>query len=193
MNTVRPTSIAIIGGGLGGLTAAAVLFRAGFDVHVYEQARALGEVGAGINISPNASRILNRLGIAGQLERTGVKPATFDQRRWDDGRFLVRAPLGDEVAAAFGAPYYTFHRGDLHRAIADAIPPDRIHLSHRFTHLVAHDDRVEAHFENGNRSQPPHSLARTAFIRSCAMPYLVRKSRASPAASPIAASCRRTG
>jgi salicylate hydroxylase len=168
MNTVRPTSIAIIGGGLGGLTAAAVLFRAGFDVHVYEQARALGEVGAGINISPNASRILNRLGIAAQLERTGVKPTTFDQRRWDDGRFLVRAPLGDEVAATFGAPYYTFHRGDLHRAIADAIPSDRIHLSHRFTHLVAHDDCVEAHFENGT------SISAAALIGADGIHSVVR-------------------
>ena len=86
MNIARRTSIAIIGGGIGGLTAAASLLHAGFDAHVYEQAKALGEVGAGINIGPNASRILHRLGIAEVLGRTGVKPATFDQRRWDDGR-----------------------------------------------------------------------------------------------------------
>src|SRR5215470_9876839 len=75
------SSIAIIGGGIGGLTAAAALLRAGFDVQVYEQARTLGEIGAGINISPNASRILHRLGIADPLEKTGVKPRTWDQRR----------------------------------------------------------------------------------------------------------------
>jgi salicylate hydroxylase len=112
------TSIAIIGGGIGGLAAAAVLGRAGFDVEVYEQARSLGEVGAGINIGPNASRILNRLGIADALTKTGVRPITFDQRRWDDGRILLRAPLGDAVETTFGAPYYTLHRGDLHRAIS---------------------------------------------------------------------------
>jgi 2-polyprenyl-6-methoxyphenol hydroxylase-like FAD-dependent oxidoreductase len=112
------TSIAIIGGGIGGLTAAASLLRAGFDVQVYEQTRTLAEVGAGINIGPNASRILHRLGIADELERTGVKPFTFDQRRWDDGRILLRSPLGEAVETAFGAPYYTFHRGDLHRALA---------------------------------------------------------------------------
>jgi salicylate hydroxylase len=143
------TSIAIIGGGIGGLTAAAALLRAGFDVQVYERARALGEVGAGINIGPNASRILHRLGIAEVLGRTGVKPATFDQRRWDDGRFLLRSPLGEAVESVFGAPYYTFHRGDLHRALAEAIPADHIHIAHRFTHLVDHGDRVEAHFDNG--------------------------------------------
>jgi salicylate hydroxylase len=149
MTIARDTSIAIIGGGIGGLATATVLLRAGFDVNVYEQARALGEVGAGINIGPNASRILHRLGIAEELRRCGVRPMTFDQRRWDDGRFLLRAPLGDAVEAEFGAPYYTFHRGDLHRALAGAIPADRVHLAHRFTHLADRSDRVEAHFENG--------------------------------------------
>jgi salicylate hydroxylase len=145
----RQTSIAIIGGGIGGLSAAALLLRAGFDVHVYEQAKNLGEVGAGINIGPNASRILYRIGIADELGRIGVKPASFDQRRWDDGRILLRSPLGDAVETAFGAPYYTFHRGDLHRALTHTIAADRIHLAHRFTHLVDSGDRVEAHFENG--------------------------------------------
>jgi salicylate hydroxylase len=145
----RATSIAIIGGGIGGLAAAASLLRAGFDVQVYEQAKALGEVGAGINIGPNASRILHRFGIAQQLSRSGVRPQTFDQRRWDDGRYLLRSPLGDAVETTFNAPYYTLHRGDLHRAIAVAVPTDRVHLGHRFTHLVDHGDRVEAHFENG--------------------------------------------
>jgi salicylate hydroxylase len=145
----RATSIAIIGGGIGGLAAAASLLRAGFDVQVYEQAKALGEVGAGINIGPNASRILYRFGIAEQLAKSGVRPQTFDQRRWDDGRFLVRAPLGEAVETTFNAPYYTLHRGDLHRAIAAAVPVDRVHLGHRFTHLADHGDQVEAHFENG--------------------------------------------
>jgi salicylate hydroxylase len=145
----RRASLAIIGGGIGGLTAAALLLQAGFDVRVYEQARALEEVGAGIRIGPNASRILHRLGIAEVLGRIGVKPATFDQRRWDDGRILLRSPLGETIESAFGAPYYTFHRADLHRALADAIPREHVKLGHCFTHLVNHHDRVEAHFENG--------------------------------------------
>ena len=143
------TSIAIIGGGIGGLAAAAALLRAGFDPHVYEQSRTLGEVGAGINIGPNASRILHRFGIAELLDTTAVKPLSFDQRRWDDGRILLRSPLGDAVEAAFGAPYYTLHRSDLHRALAKAIPAHRVHLGHRFSHLEHHGDHVDAHFENG--------------------------------------------
>jgi salicylate hydroxylase len=145
----EPVSVAIIGGGIGGLAAAASLLQAGFDVHVYEQAKALGEVGAGINIGPNASRLLHRLGLAERLAACGVKPETFDQRRWDDGRFLVRAPLGAIVAERFGAPYYTFHRADLHDALASPLPRDRVHLDHRFKHFIDHGDRVEARFENG--------------------------------------------
>ena len=95
-----PTSIAVIGGGIGGLTAAACLLRAGFDAHVYEQASWLSEVGAGINIGPNASRILHRLGIAEALTKNGIKPASFDQRRWDDGHILLRSPLGEAVEVA---------------------------------------------------------------------------------------------
>jgi salicylate hydroxylase len=168
----RRTSIAIVGGGIGGLTAAACLLRAGFDVHVYEQASGLSEVGAGINIGPNASRILHRLGICEELKKTGIKPATFDQRRWDDGRILLRSPLGDEVETAFGAPYYTLHRGDLHRALVGLIPGDRLHLGHRLTQLVDHGEGIEAHFENGSSVSPDaligadgiHSFVRYALF-----------------------------
>jgi salicylate hydroxylase len=143
-------SVAIIGGGIGGLAAAASLLQAGFDVHVYEQAKALGEVGAGINIGPNASRLLDRLGLAERLGACGVKPTTFDQRRWDNGRFLVRAPLGAMVEEKFGAPYYTFHRAELHGALASLLPTDRVHLGQRFTKFIDRGDRVEAQFENGD-------------------------------------------
>jgi salicylate hydroxylase len=168
MTGVPRTSIAIIGGGIGGLAAAAVLLRAGFDVQVYEQSGALGEVGAGINIGPNASRILRRLGMADALERCGIKPMTFDQRRWDDGRILLRAPLGEAVESGFGAPYYTVHRRDLHRALADAVPADRVHLAHRFTQLMDHGDLVEAHFANGT------SVAADALIGADGIHSLVR-------------------
>ena len=142
-------SVAVIGAGIGGLAAAASLLQAGFDVHVYEQAKALGEVGAGINIGPNASRLLHRLGLADRLGTCGVKPDSFDQRRWDDGRFLLRSPLGALIEEKFGAPYYTFHRADLHGALANLVPPDRVHLGHRFKQLIDRGDRVEAQFDNG--------------------------------------------
>ena len=84
-------SIGVIGGGIGGLTAALWLLRAGFDVHVYERAATLRDVGAGIQVSPNASRVLHRLGLADELARMGVRPSS--QRRWwkATGRTPIRA------------------------------------------------------------------------------------------------------
>jgi salicylate hydroxylase len=145
----REIPIAIIGGGIGGLTSALSLLQAGFDVHVYEQARELREVGAGIQVSPNASRILHRLGLAGELAGMGVQPLAWHQRRWDDGRTLLRTPLGEAVEAAFGFPHYQSHRADLLNALIRSFPADRLHVAHRLTDLIDHGDRIEAHFENG--------------------------------------------
>jgi salicylate hydroxylase len=144
-------SVAVVGGGIGGLAAALSLLNAGFDVQVFEQAATLGEIGAGIQISPNASRLLHRLGLAEALERTGVRPVAVHQRRWDDGRTLQRAPLGAAVEAAFGAPYYHFHRADLLNVLAGALPRDRVHLGHRFTGFTDDGDRVELRFANDAR------------------------------------------
>jgi len=141
--------IAIIGGGIGGLSAALQLVKAGFDVHVYEQAAAIGEIGAGIQISPNASRLLVRLGLKPAMDKVGVRPLAVHQRRWDDGRTLQRAPLGPEVEAAFGAPYYHFHRGDLAELLGTAVPAERLHVRHKLVDLIQKGERVVARFENG--------------------------------------------
>ena len=147
--TSNRVSVGVIGGGIGGLSAALSLVQAGFDVQVYEQAPMLDEVGAGINLSPNASRVLHRLGLAQQLARTGVKPTAWHQRRWDDGRTLLRTPLAGPLEAAFGFPQYQIHRADLLAALADALPPDRVHLGHQLTGLVDRGDHVQAAFANG--------------------------------------------
>jgi salicylate hydroxylase len=147
----RGVSVGVIGGGIGGLNAALALLAAGFDVHVYEQAAALGEVGAGVQVSPNASRVLHRHGLAGELARTGVKPLEWHQRRWDDGRTLLRSPLAEPLEATFGFPHYQMHRADLLSALAGALPPERIHVGHRLTSLVDRGDRVQAQFANGER------------------------------------------
>ncbi len=142
------SSIAVIGGGIGGLAAALSLLRAGFDVHVYEQTRSLRDVGAGIQISPNASRILRRLDLAMADASTmhGVTPLALRQRRWDDGRTLRCTPLGAAVESACGSPYYQSHRADLLNALVGRLPAERFHVGHHLTDLT---DRVVAHFDNG--------------------------------------------
>jgi salicylate hydroxylase len=146
--------IAIIGGGIGGLSAALHLLKVGLDVDVYEQAASIGEIGAGIQISPNASRLLIRLGLKPALDRAGVRPLAVHQRRWDDGRTLQRAPVGLEVEAAFGAPYYHLHRGDLAELLGAAVPAERLHVGHRLVGLEQKGERVVARFENGVSIEP---------------------------------------
>jgi salicylate hydroxylase len=142
-------SVAIIGGGIGGLTAAVGLLQAGFDVRVYEQARWLSEVGAGINIGPNAARLLIKLGLRDELDKVAFRSPHFHQRRWQDGRTLTRIPLGEAIEAAFGAPHMIFHRGELHSVLAKAVPPERVHLGHRCVGVTQDAEGVEAQFENG--------------------------------------------
>src|SRR5437868_8149143 len=141
--------VAVIGGGIGGLSAALQLLKVGLDVHVYEQASRIAEIGAGIQISPNASRLLHRLGLKPAMDRVGVRPLAVHQRRWDDGRTLQRAPLGPEVETQFGAPYYHFHRAELANLLADAMPPGRLHVGHKLVGLEQRGDRVMAQFANG--------------------------------------------
>jgi salicylate hydroxylase len=141
--------IAIIGGGIGGLSAALHLLEAGLDVHVYEQAPRITEIGAGIQISPNASRLLIRLGLKPAMDAIGVFPRAVHQRRWDDGRTLQRAPVGLEVETTFGAPYYHFHRADLANLLANELPAERVHVGHKLTDLEQNGDRVTARFDNG--------------------------------------------
>jgi salicylate hydroxylase len=141
--------VAVIGGGIGGLSAALQLLKAGFDVHVYEQALRIGEIGAGIQISPNASRLLIRLGLKWAMDAAGVRPLAIHQRRWNDGRTLQRAPLGSDVETTFGAPYYHFHRGDLADLLADSVSPGRLHVGHKLVGLEQKGGQVTARFDNG--------------------------------------------
>lgn len=145
--------IAVVGGGIGGLSAALGLLKAGFDVDVYEQAPRFGEIGAGIQISPNASRLLDRLGLRSAMDKYGVRPAAVHQKRWDDGRTLQRSPLGPAVETRFGAPYYHFHRGDLAALLAEAMPPERLHADHRLVGLDEKGERIVARFENGQSTE----------------------------------------
>lgn len=139
----------IIGAGIGGLTAAIALRQVGVDAQVYEQASELHEVGAGIQLSPNATRILIRLGLGEALARAGSRPEAIEHRRWDDGRVLLRQPLGELCERTFGSPYYHVYRPDLLAALSAALPPGVLHVGHRCAAITEDGDSVEARFDNG--------------------------------------------
>ena len=116
----RGQRIAIAGAGIGGLTTALSLLAKGFEVDVYEQASQLGELGAGLQISPNGARVFTDLGLDEAL-KTCVSPARGKEiRMWDTGQRWKLFDLGDDCLARFGAPYWMVHRGDLHRVLLKA-------------------------------------------------------------------------
>lgn len=125
MTASQSYSVTIVGGGLGGLTAALALRQRGLRVTVLEQAEQLGEVGAGIQTAPNASRVLMALGLRSQLEAIHTEPLDQVRRRWEDGSVIAVTPLGDFCKRTYNAPYWHYHRADLHKVLLDAcLSPD---------------------------------------------------------------------
>ena len=127
-------SIAIVGGGLAGLATAHALAAFGFATEIFEAAPALGEIGAGINTSPQAVKAMRAIGLGDRIAAVGnTSPGTYT-RNMQTGEFLE---FNDRWAATarFGAPYYTFHRADLLDALASGLDRARIHLNHRLTAL----------------------------------------------------------
>jgi salicylate hydroxylase len=112
--------VIVVGAGLGGLTAALSLRHKGIRVTVLEQAPQLGEVGAGIQTAPNASRILIGLGLRRKLEAIHTEPQDQVRRRWTDGKVIALTPLGERCQREYNAPYWHYHRADLHQVLLDA-------------------------------------------------------------------------
>jgi salicylate hydroxylase len=129
--SVSSDRVIIVGAGIGGLTAALALLRRGIDVGVYEQAPELREIGAGVQISANGTRVLFALGLEAELRACAVEAQSKVIRHWKTGRTWKLFDLGAVSAERYGAPYLFVHRGDLHRVLADAVrhvKPDAIQL-----------------------------------------------------------------
>jgi salicylate hydroxylase len=142
--------IVIVGAGIGGLAAAACLLQQGHRVRVFEQAPQLGEVGAGIQMSANAVKVLDHLGLRAAIEPDAVRPLAFEFRRFDSGELLHRIPLGAQHEQAHGAPYFQIHRADLHRALQVAVQrlaPGCVTLNARATRIEEAPDGVQVAFD----------------------------------------------
>lgn len=149
---MRKLSVAIIGAGIGGLTAAACLRRAGIRVTIFEQARGFARVGAGIQQAPNAVRVLYALGLKEQLLAQAFQPDSNDSRDYDTGALTNAFPLGQAVRDRHGVPYFLMHRGDLHAMLASLVPADAIRLNHKLDGLEQDPDgTVRLHFANGEQ------------------------------------------
>jgi salicylate hydroxylase len=144
--------ILIAGAGIGGLMAALALAQKGFEVAVYEQAAQLGEVGAGVQMSANGSRLFYELGIGDELSAVACHPTGKEIRLWSSGQTWQLFDLGSESIDRYGYPYLMLHRADMHRVLADALNtlrPGCVHLSHKVKDIQQAGSRVTLHFEQG--------------------------------------------
>lgn len=162
--------IAIVGGGIGGLAAAVALRKAGFSPVVHEQAGGFGRVGADINLTPNAVRALDGLGVGDELRETAARPKYRISRTWDTGEETSRLPMGDEAERRYGSPQLTMHRADLLAALERALPDGVVHLGHKLTGLST-TDSVSLNFGSSTASADVvigadgiHSAVRTALF-----------------------------
>jgi salicylate hydroxylase/6-hydroxynicotinate 3-monooxygenase len=151
--TKRKLSVAIIGAGMGGLTTAATLRRVGVEVQVYEQASKFARIGAGIQQSSNALKVLRLLGLEAYLRRIAFQPRAWLNREWDSGTPTNEFLLGSYVEECFGAPYLLLHRGDLHAALASIVPGEIIHLNQKVVGLDQTRTGVTLFFADGSRAQ----------------------------------------
>jgi len=142
------TRVAIIGGGIGGLTAANTLSRAGIEVAVYEAAAELREIGAGVALHANAMRVLRAIGVEDAVRKVAGRSQWQITRNWKTGRVISKSSR-QQQAAAFGLLGATVHRADLLDVLADALPAGIVTLGRRCTEVLPDGDTAVARFADG--------------------------------------------
>jgi salicylate hydroxylase len=145
--------VAVVGAGLGGLCAAIALIRRGFDVTVYEQADALGEIGAGIQISPNAARVLIALGLDQAFEAIAFEPNRHVVRNWKTGSIVSATQMKGVFRPQYGAGYFGAHRADFHAVLQRAVPQACIRLNAKCTGVSERADRAVLSFADGSEAE----------------------------------------
>ena len=150
MNSLDQLSVAIVGAGMGGLTAAATLRQAGIEVQVYEQARQFARIGAGIQMLPNSMKVLRRIGVEDRVRDFAFEPKSHLNRVADTGEVIIELPMPED---RYGAPYLCMHRGDLHEALLSIAPPDIVHLNKTLVGLDQGEGQVTLSFADGTTAQ----------------------------------------
>ena len=156
MPVVKGPDIGIVGAGLGGMTAAVALQQRGFNVTVYEQAPALGEIGAGITVGPNISLVLGGLGLEEAAASYASGSTTFGTLHYRTGARIRFSERSEEEALKLrGALTRHMHRADLHKVLEDALDKqgDALRLGHRLTNIEQDDNGVTLHFANGAKDR----------------------------------------
>ena len=142
--------IAIVGAGLGGTAAAALMQRAGYPVRLYEQAPAFSRLGAGIHLGPNVMKIMRRMDCEDALNVMGSHPDYWYSRDWKTGEAIAQIPFGDFALKEYGASYLTVHRGDFHALMTEAVAPGTIEFNKCLSGIEEVDSEVRLTFADGS-------------------------------------------
>jgi salicylate hydroxylase len=161
----------VVGAGIGGLTATLSLRRAGHEVTLLEQSRQLSEIGAGIQLAPNATRVLRRLDLLDAVAEQSTRPAHVSFRTWSDGSEICRYVIGREAEEEFGAPYLQVHRADLQQALSAAVPPESLRLGTAVVGIDQDDSGARVTTASGERLDADLVVAADG-IRSAARQWL---------------------
>jgi len=175
------TKIIVVGGGIGGMTAAVAMAQAGMAVTLLEAAPQFGEIGAGVTLSPNAMKALDHIGICEDVARAGIEPTRQRIQHWQDGRILRAVERADQ-RAKYGAPYVTIHRADLHAELMKAAQAAGVTLlqdaavtDSEGNSVILHDGRrmeadvivgtdgVKSVIRNRFETTPPHFTGHVAW------------------------------
>ena len=167
----RKPRIAIIGGGIGGLTAAQALLRRGLEVSVYEAAPELREIGAGVALGPNAMKALRAIGLEQPVREIGWEAQSHALRNWRNARAIMQTPNAVQ-AERYGASPCFAHRADLLDALAAGLPDGTVRLGARCVSVASDDDVAAARFRDGGEIEADvivgadgiHSAARESLF-----------------------------
>ncbi|MFM0095833.1 FAD-dependent monooxygenase [Paraburkholderia nemoris] len=142
--------IGIIGGGIGGVALAMALQQRGITAHLFERAPVFGEIGAGVQMTPNAVKVLNALGLAEKLKAIGFLPEAMTGRNWESARQLFRTPLKEICPKLFGADFYHVHRADLHAILTEGLDMRNVTFNAVCTDVEQQGEKAIAHFRDGS-------------------------------------------
>ena len=145
--------VLVVGGGIGGITCMLALRQRGVDAQLFEQAAAFGQVGAGIQVSSNAARILLKLGLGPALKKVATYPEARDYRGWDTGERLYYTQLGQKAEAHFGSPYYAAHRAELLDVLLSELDEYGVRLGSRVEYVYQDDRGVSLTLADGTTAQ----------------------------------------